>query len=135
MKLCDIYQEYCQMKFDIPLAKEGIVAENPEFKDYVSKLVDERLKEKATGNPKEEGLLSKMLKPQNPKEGKEVDEEDVRRIMREELENWRIELPEHDHKQKEESEPCPECGTKLSKTEKPKYCTGCGEELDWEEEE
>ena len=24
MKLCDIYEEYCQMKFDLPLAKDGI---------------------------------------------------------------------------------------------------------------
>ena len=45
MKLCDICEEYCQMKFDIPLAKEGIIAENPAFKTYINKLVDERLKE------------------------------------------------------------------------------------------
>ena len=46
MKLCDIYEEYCQMKFDIPLAKEGIIAENPAFETYVNKVVDERLKER-----------------------------------------------------------------------------------------
>ena len=132
MKLCDIYEEYCQMKFDIPLAKEGIVTDNPEVKNYVNKLVDERLKDREGKNPKEKNLMERMLEPDKGGES-EMDEEDVRRILKEELENWKIELPEHNHKPKEEYENCPECSTPLSKTKKPKYCHECGEELDWED--
>lgn len=60
MKLCDIHEEYCQMKIDNPLAKEGIVVENPEFKDYVNKLVDERLKER---EQKKETKKGKFVRP------------------------------------------------------------------------
>jgi len=144
MKLCDIYEEYCQMKFDLPLAKDGITTENPAFKDYVNKLVDERLKERE-GNPEEkkEGSLLDLLRPSkkgNPDGGEqEMDEEDVRRIIREELENWTIELPEHNHEPKEQllKDKCEGCGTEFTYTKntRPDECPNCKEEFDWKDEE
>ena len=135
MKLGDIYDEYAQMKMDIPLAKEGIVTENPEVKNYVNKLVDERLKETHGEKPKEGESLTNLLSKVE-KEGKEeMEEEDLRRIIREEIDKTAFEMPEHNHTSKEEFENCPECNAKLSKTKKPTYCHGCGEELDWEGEE
>jgi len=62
-----------------------------------------------------------------------MNEEVLRRVLVEELGNWRIELPEHSHEPKEETEPYPSCGHQLSKTKKPQYCPNCDEELDWED--
>ncbi|MDH5375919.1 MAG: autoantigen p27 domain-containing protein [Candidatus Bathyarchaeota archaeon] len=127
MKLCDIYEDYCQTKTNTPPATEEIMTENPEIKSNESDPVDEE--------PKKEDLFFKLLKPLGKEGKKEVNEEDVRRIIREEFENWRIELPEHEHSHepKKEIEPCPNCRTPLNKTKKPEYCPNCDEELDWED--
>ena len=65
MKLCDIYEEYCQIK-------DGATTENPALKEYVKKLVDEKLKDTKPGveaEPQGEkpGVLNSLLHPEDKK--------------------------------------------------------------------
>jgi len=67
MKLCDIYDEHCQMKPNIPPEKEGMATENPESRSDVRKLADEGSNEET--QQEEEGALTKFFKGLG-KEGK-----------------------------------------------------------------
>ena len=62
-----------------------------------------------------------------------MNEEDVRRVIREELRDhkFEVELPKEE-KPQEKLEPCPDCGTPTKMTWK--HCPNCGEEFDDTEE-
>jgi hypothetical protein len=112
MKLCDICEELYKtgqpFKTDQPTSQETKPA-RPE--------------------PKKGSLPS--LFSQLGKEGEKImNEENIRRIIREELQDhkFEVELPKQEEKPKEKLEPCPDCGTPTKMTWK--HCPNCGEEFD-----
>lgn len=131
MKLCTIYEEYCQLKSDVPLAKDGITTESPALKQYVEEIVDQRLEERQAEEKQIPNSEKKIvIKKGNPGEVIDVDEETVRRIFKEEIANYKMQLPKcvtnhlEEHEKQKNTAKCLECGEQIPKDSE--ECPECG---------
>jgi hypothetical protein len=119
MKLCDI----CE---DLYKTNQPIKTDQP-------------IKPDAKPEPQQKSLFSRLLEPTKKEGEKQMDEQDLRRIIREELQDHKFEMIQQEPKPQEQliKDECEDCGQKLeyAKGKEPKYCVNCGVEFDWSKEE